>query len=377
MDLENINRDRQISFCTAVMNRLDHLKLTLPANLNDNMNSNVEFLILDYNSSDGLKEWLLSNYSQYLDIGIISYYRTNEPTVFSHSHSKNIAMKLAKGSVVCNVDADNFIGPGFYKYLEFTFENNSNIFVAATDRKFNSNNKSDWLTGDSDFLGRIALKKSDFLSLQGYDESFLGYGFEDSDLINRLEIIGLERCVIRNSKFLRAINHDDSLRFSVKEMRPKIYLYQHTFFESTCVFLYPNEIAYLGTIIDNKTFNAKTIHNGYLRRTQQFDFSLRERGWIQGSWKKKGDNIKLLLEDGCTLSFKKLKDKLVKLDNLQDGPNIFFQMQNEDLIDDLTKFKESIKNRYHMISNLENNVTKANGLVWGATTLYDLNNKIV
>ena len=41
-----------ISYCTVSMNRAKHVKKTLTQNIQNNLNNNVEFLLLDYNSKD-------------------------------------------------------------------------------------------------------------------------------------------------------------------------------------------------------------------------------------------------------------------------------------------------------------------------------------
>lgn len=49
---------KQISFCITCMNRLKHLQETLEKNILDNfLVDEVEFVVLDYNSQDGLEEW--------------------------------------------------------------------------------------------------------------------------------------------------------------------------------------------------------------------------------------------------------------------------------------------------------------------------------
>ena len=57
--------NNKISFCTVCMNRLHHLKMTLQKNISDNRDySNLEFIILDYNSSDGLGEYIRDNFNE-------------------------------------------------------------------------------------------------------------------------------------------------------------------------------------------------------------------------------------------------------------------------------------------------------------------------
>lgn len=50
---------KKISFCITCMNRFKHLQETLERNIHDNyLVDNVEFVVLDYNSEDGLDKWI-------------------------------------------------------------------------------------------------------------------------------------------------------------------------------------------------------------------------------------------------------------------------------------------------------------------------------
>jgi len=60
------------------MNRLYHLQETLPKNIKDNyLPDDVEFVLLDYHSSDGLEEWVRSEMQTYIDNGITEPQRRN------------------------------------------------------------------------------------------------------------------------------------------------------------------------------------------------------------------------------------------------------------------------------------------------------------
>ncbi|MFD2148711.1 glycosyltransferase family 2 protein [Mucilaginibacter antarcticus] len=70
----------KISFCTTCMNRLSHLKQTLKRNILDNEDyPNLEFILLDYNSTDGLKEYVRSELHTFITSKKLVYYRTEEP----------------------------------------------------------------------------------------------------------------------------------------------------------------------------------------------------------------------------------------------------------------------------------------------------------
>src|ERR1700748_3109986 len=99
---------KKISICTVCMNRLMHLSETLPRNIRENMDyPNVEFVVLNYNSRDDMDNWIKYNMMDYIRSGILKYYKTTEPAYFDRSHSKNMALRLATGDILCMVDADN------------------------------------------------------------------------------------------------------------------------------------------------------------------------------------------------------------------------------------------------------------------------------
>lgn len=162
----------RISFCTTCMNRLAHLKQVVGRNIqNSSSFSDVEFVIMDYGSTDGLGEWVRSNLSDEMCSGRISYYRTDEPKHWVAAHAKNMAHKLATGEVLCNLDSDILIPEGFCEYLASVFEAKPNAIVA-----FDSADPY----GNHGCAGIIAARREHFHSVNGYDEQIrLGWGYDD------------------------------------------------------------------------------------------------------------------------------------------------------------------------------------------------------
>ena len=170
--------DHRISICTTVMNRLDDLKRTLPKNIKDNADYPfLEFVVLDYNSSDGLAAWIRKEMMDHIKSGRLVYWRTDEPEYFDMSHSRNVAFKVAAGEIVNNVDADNFTNKGFA------------IFINAMANQCPGNGifaKSKQL-----LRGRLGFYRRDFIYiLGGYDENLKGYGHDDADLMHRALELG-------------------------------------------------------------------------------------------------------------------------------------------------------------------------------------------
>jgi hypothetical protein len=116
------------------------------------------------------------------------------------SHAKNVAHCLASGDIVCNLDADQFTGPGFARFLAATFKADKALVVHG-----------DWKARKS-LSGRLAVLKEYFMLAGGYDERMQGWGFEELDLIRRLNNLGLEDVLLTEARFLETIDHADEER---------------------------------------------------------------------------------------------------------------------------------------------------------------------
>ena len=99
---------------------------------------------------------------------------------------------------MCNVDADNILPREFAIHLNDLMHQHQRII--ANYGKAPHNTK-----------GRISMFRPDLLAVGGHDESFLGYGFEDRDLRDRLIASG---CTFEwfDVNFARYIPHSDVRR---------------------------------------------------------------------------------------------------------------------------------------------------------------------
>lgn len=204
----------RISLCTTCMGRLPHLRETLPANLSANEDyPTLEIVVLDYNSQDGLEKWMALEMRHWVESGRLAYYRERTAQFFNPSHAKNVAHLLATGDVVVNVDADNFTGPGYAAKLAEMFGQGTRIFV-TTDTE-SERERFGSLTG---LAGRIAFRATDFRALRGYDEAFVGWGWEDPDIARRARGSGLNQTLLVNLGE-RAIRHSSEERVRNCDMR--------------------------------------------------------------------------------------------------------------------------------------------------------------
>lgn len=153
------------------MGRLYTLRVVLPYSLMVAKDmADVRFVLLSYNSRDGLGEWVRKNLHHELEERRLTYYETTEPSLFLMAHAKNIAAQLCDDGVICNLDADNWITTPYLKRLMEVFTNRRRIIIRSRGGA----------------CGRIALLKKHFLALGGYNEEMnLGWGYEDRDFLGR------------------------------------------------------------------------------------------------------------------------------------------------------------------------------------------------
>ncbi len=300
------------------MNRLEHLQKTLEKNILDNFFVNeIEFVILDYNSQDGLEEWVFQSMMKYIEMGILVYYRTTEPVHYLRSHSRNMAFRLASGNIVCNLDADNYLGKGFAEFILKEFQNKKTIFYVSSLAK-------------RDVVGRVCLNKLDFVAIRGYNEAFVGYGFEDVDLFGRLLDRGLKQCIFLQSEFYNAIVHSNEDRISQEEMFKKyqdIYMNYVNPCLTEVLILYADGNFGMGTIQDNVSMNCNLVNAPYgIKRCldERFRIAIRKK-WEEGLWNNIGNEILLSIK-GKSLLFYKNQEGLYHCDRQ------YYKITDADLI---------------------------------------------
>lgn len=192
----------QISFCTSIMNRLYQFKHTLYQNIIDS-NDISEFIICDFSSNDGLKDYLYDNFKNYMDNGKIKYYYIMNVKYWHASVCKNITHNKANGKYIVNLDCDNFIGKNGDLFLLNKFrENGDNIIIHQSNNIFGSGN-----------AGRISILKNNFISLGGYDESFYPMGYQDIDLIERGRAFGYTLLKVNDNNDCLKNTKEESMKY--------------------------------------------------------------------------------------------------------------------------------------------------------------------
>jgi len=200
-----------IAFCTTCKGRTQHLARTLPQNIADN--PDAKFIVLDYNDPGDLAEYLKSKHAADISSGKLVVYQYREPGPFHMAHAKNMAHRLGileGADVLVNLDADNFAGPGFAKYVadQFQLGHAQGLDIFLWSRMVKEGNQR-LPRGVS---GRIAVTRDAFILAGGYDEKYDTHSPDDKDFNARLRRIGFEGWKIDN-RFLSAILHNDKMRY--------------------------------------------------------------------------------------------------------------------------------------------------------------------
>jgi hypothetical protein len=181
------------------MGRLDHLKLTLPVSLSHDC---AEVLLVDYSCPEHSGSWAEQAFPEEIRTGRLKVIRVTGRSEYHSSHAKNVTHARAQGEVFLNSDADNFIDkPYLDRCAEFFADPAVQMVPPAP-----------WdSTASSGMMGRMAIRRTPFFALGGYDEDMAGWGSDDNDLLRRASAAGL-RVRSMPHRYLRVIEHDDVLR---------------------------------------------------------------------------------------------------------------------------------------------------------------------
>lgn len=347
-----------LSFCTVAMNRRSHIEQTLPVNLAQNKSGSIQFVLLDYNSNDGLDEYIRTNFQQEIGEGRLVYYKYANASRFHRSHSRNMALHLATGDIVCNLDADNFAGENFGEYVQNLMAGKRNLCLTGLENQWKH-----------DASGKLCVSKSNFLEVTGYDENFSGYGFEDYDIVNRLQMHGCDTFTINKVEFLEAISHDDLDRLSNEEFCQKVYaVYVHYIDESNSKLLY---------LLNDGQFISAIVTNAYTAETRQPRMATEENAvitsqfqikddWHYGQWTQVRDHLHLS-EISC---IEVCKRRLINGQlSFQSDRHEYFEVTRSGMRLDAISFYTQISNRKMMLANLSGKNIRVNR-IFGNGTVY-------
>jgi hypothetical protein len=166
----------------------------------------IEFVLIDFGSVDGLRDWIISEFLEDLFSGYLRYYFTDMLPSWHASIAKNTAHLCAKNDIVVNLDCDNFTG-----YL-------GGQFIINTFNQYRMDIVCQQYGGDKydGSFGRISVLRKYFQQIGGYDETFGPMAYHDDDLIFRLQMLGLILISKPDSEFNKAIRNtkEEGLKYT-------------------------------------------------------------------------------------------------------------------------------------------------------------------
>ena len=333
----------RISFCTTCMNRAHQVKETLPKNIEDNKDyPDLEFVLLDYNSTDDLCDWVKETLGDHIERGVVTYFRTTDPQFFHMSHAKNLSVGCASGDIVCNVDADNFTGPGFAAFLDSLFREKPSRVVAVDKKQC-----------PSDTYGRIAVRRDDFMAIHGYDEAMEGHGFEDYDLVNRLKLIGLEEYRFSNTEYLQVLKHDVEQRIQKDPIKTNLrYLFMNYIdpHRSQFHFLFNDGTFTTSQLVNYLTLEASNWQSMFLEPSHErrdIEIEVTQRG----TWQEENDRIFFSSGPGQLVGTLEYDDNMPKFLCFPDKK--FSVVHDVEVINQVLIHYSQMKNRFKMRENAD------------------------
>jgi len=190
-----------VSIVFPVMNRTDVLLRSVPSWLvDDHIN---EIIIVDWSTdipifTDPRTQDIMKNPR-------IRVVRAENETYFlSPSFSINLGVEKATHNHIIKLDIDyELIDQNFIKYLSKILPKlTSGFFI--TDFHYVPNNES--------MMGFVIFNKQHFDMVNGYNEIFRGWGYEDLNMYDKLSQVCQKYIISNLGKFIYHIPHDDSMR---------------------------------------------------------------------------------------------------------------------------------------------------------------------
>jgi glycosyltransferase involved in cell wall biosynthesis len=183
--------NQSIAFVTVSKGRLHHLQRTLPliaAQAPD------ELVVVDYDCPDGTADWVEAN------IPSARVVRVNDDPQFCLPRARNLGAAASRAAWLCFIDADILVQPGFVEWLRASVQPACFYRAARVEGE-----------RDLETWGTCIVDRRSFDRLEGFDETFRGWGGEDSDLYRRLTFIGRAEAAYP-ARFVAPIRHADDER---------------------------------------------------------------------------------------------------------------------------------------------------------------------
>ncbi len=183
------------SVITTCKGRLHHLKETLPCMISD---KHAEVIVVDYDCPQGTYDWVKTTFGE--RVKLVKF--NNQPK-FNASIARNAGAKVASYEVLIFIDADIIAHESSLQSMAAICDPETYVTISQDAAANGKNNKQT--------TGTVAIHRSSFDKVQGYDEVFDSWGGEDSDIYNKLYEIGVKNTKVKSDGF-SSIAHTDTDR---------------------------------------------------------------------------------------------------------------------------------------------------------------------
>lgn len=175
---------------TPCKGRLPHVMQTAPGNA-----AQAPYCFVDYGCPQGSGNWVEHN------IPGAHVVRVHDPG-FNKSRAHNLGAKAAidaGAGWLCFADADTIMHPGFIAWVDQHLKR-GRFLIAGREHR--------------DLTGLLVVTVPDFIAVNGFDESFQGWGSEDIDMRIRLRLMQHLDYTFVPTGMLTPIEHPDALRIA-------------------------------------------------------------------------------------------------------------------------------------------------------------------
>jgi len=368
-----------ISFVTVCMNEDLQLQQTLLNNINDSERYGfLQFVIVDCSQGDYLQTWIKDNVTQFIEKGIVVYYRLCSVEQYNPVQAKNLAMTLATGSIVCHLRSSECINGAFIEYINEVFHDMPNIFLTSPPVQFHEHSEEH----PSGYLvGRLCLRKEHFMQVGGFDELMIKLGNDEVDLINRLELLGLERRNIFDNSFGGGIKQQVGKGFSLYQSLNNIsivYIMHHKPEMTELLYLY-NDAAYERWNLYNKRIEGCDQYNNWITNKHhryKYDMEIKSRG----KWCDKLSENRIEFWCNNELQFSLIAQNRNRYDVMTDDSThgLFYSVEDPWLLEKLLLFNCVFYNSNVMKDNIENSRVEVNkGRNWEAVLIRNFTHRYI
>ncbi|HTH83011.1 MAG TPA: glycosyltransferase [Mucilaginibacter sp.] len=348
----------KISFCIVCKNSLHELKHTLRQNITDSENyDGVDFIIVDHNSTDGTDYWIKETF-EYINTGIIKYYKIAEPRIGYAGLLKNIAFKLSEADIICDLNPHEYIGPDFACYINEVFEfNKGAVFISSVTGTHVSSTKT---------YAKLCLSKKHFLLLKGFDEYINKACAVIADIINRLQLLHLKHELITNTQYQRHYLADtETINFDEKVTVHKLFINYQSSSVSGIIVLYTDNLYIKGTLVNKATVDSENHIYAYKKRETSFRYDIKEPGWETGTWKlTQNESIHFTPVYGDEYIFIQSYNQYSTLKDISNNI-IYYNIMNPEVINDIAIFNAMFYSQLIMSNNLKREYKERNNFEFG------------